>query len=225
MNRATKRAAAALVLGTLAGPLLAAGGHHAVDDARILDEGRCKLEGWAGRTGAPSRLVHAGAGCRVGPVELAAGSDYERQGGGAGSTTDNGLLAKWAREVGGGASVGLSVAPQWQARARPRHQGTTVVGLLTWEPREAVALHANVGRDLVRGGPDESRAGVSIDWTFREGWLVMAERFRQEGGHFARAGLRWTPSKDWTVDVSRAVRLRGAGESAWIVALTREFDR
>ncbi len=216
---------AAFFVVALAGSLQAqaAGGHHAVDDAAILEPGNCKLEGWFERSGAPARLLHAAAGCRVGPVELSGGSDYEREAGN--SQTEHGLTVKWAREVGAGWSIGAYAAPAWQARARPRYQGTTAAGLVTWAVRDGVQVHANLGRDFVHRGGDESRGGVSADWEFREGWTVMAERFRQEGGHFARAGLRWTPAKDWTVDLSRAVRLRGAGESSWTLGLTREFER
>ena len=79
---------------------------------------------------------------------------------------------------------------------------------------------------LVHRGPDQSRGGLSIDWAPGGGpWKLMAERYRQEGAHFARAGLRWTPAKDWTLDLSRAVVLRGPGDRSWTIGLTREFDR
>jgi hypothetical protein len=218
-----KRVGAALCTLAMSGAALAAGGHHAVDDAAILDPGACKVESWLERGLDGTRLLHAATGCRVGPVELVGGADYARQSGA--SQTNFGLAAKWATEIGNGLSVGASLGGDWQARARPRYQGSTVLGLLTWEATDGINLHANVGRDLVHQGDDESRGGLSIDWTVREGWLVMAERYRQEGGHFARVGLRWTPSKDWTVDLSRAHRLRGVGESSWTLGLTREFDR
>lgn len=217
-------AVTACLLATWAGSAAwAAGGHHAVDDAGILDEGRCKAESWFERSPGRTRLLHAAAGCRVGPVELSVGADHERQPGASG--TDYGLAAKWAREVVPGWHAGVSLAPSWQARARPRYQGTTLNGLVTWSPSDAVNLHANLGRDFVHRGSDESRGGLSIDWAFREGWQVMAERYRQEGGHFVRAGLRWEPARDWTVDLSRAHRLRGPGASSWTLGLTREFDR
>lgn len=220
------RAAMALLLAVQAAPLLAAGGHHAVDDAQVLEPGRCEAESWFQRSGAPSRLLHGEVGCRVGPVELAVSSEYERQrGDDPGSQTTHAVQVKWATELGAGVSAGLSVAPQWQARARPRWQATTAVALLTWQATESVALHANAGRDFVRNDTDQGRGGVSADWEFLQGWKAIAERYREEGGHFARAGLRWEPAKDWTVDLSRAKHLRGAGESSWTIALKREFGR
>ena len=218
-----KQRACAAFLAACCGGALAAGGHHAVDDAAILEPGACKVESWIERGLEGTRLLHGATGCRVGPVELVAGADYARQSGD--SQTNFGLAAKWATEIAQGLSIGALLGADSQARARPRYQGSTVLGLVSWQAAPAVNLHANVGRDLVHRGEDVSRAGLSIDWTPREGWLLMAERFRQEGGHFARAGLRWTPAKDWTVDLSRAHRLRGEGESSWVLGLTREFDR
>lgn len=224
--RSIPRAAMALLLAVQAAPLLAAGGHHAVDDAQILEPRRCEAESWFQRFGAPSRLLHGEAACRVGPVELELSSEYERQRGDTpGSQTTHGVKVKWVTELGAAVSAGLSVAPQWQARARPRWQATTAVALLSWQATDSLALHANAGRDFVRKVADQGRGGVSADWDFGHGWKVMAERYREEGGHFARAGVRWEPATDWTVDLSRAVRLSGAGESSWTIALKREFGR
>lgn len=224
--KSMRRAAVALLLAVHAAPLLAAGGHHAVDDALILEPHRCEAESWFQRSGAPSRLLHGEAACRVGPVELELSSEYERQrGDDPGSQTTHGVKVKWATELGARVSAGLSVAPQWQARVRPRWQATAALALLTWQAGESVALHANAGRDFIRSDADQGRGGVSADWEFRQGWKVMAERYREGGGHFARAGVRWEPAKDWTADLSHAVRLRGAGQSSWTIALKREFSR
>lgn len=50
----------------------AAGGHHAVDDAAILEPGQCYIETWLGReTRGARRLLHAGPACRVAGVDSA----------------------------------------------------------------------------------------------------------------------------------------------------------
>lgn len=214
---------AAVAACTLSATVWAAGGHHAVDDAEILDPGACELETWYERSGAPRRLAHLGAGCRVGPVELGAASEYEREDGT--SATGHGLQVKWATEIAKGLRLGAAVSPSWQARERPRFQGTVGLALLTWEASDTVRLHANLGRDFAHRASDEDRGGVSADWAFATGWTVMAERYRQEGGHFARAGLRWQPAEGWTLDLSRAVRVRGEGSNSWTAGLTYEFDR
>ena len=218
-----KRKAWLLAAALLTGTAWAAGGHHAVDDAAILDEGQCELEGWWTRTRGGERLLHAGAGCRVGPVELGAAAEHARQQGV--SATGWGLQAKWATEVASGLSLGVSVSPAWQAHVRPRHQGTTAAALLTWLPSESLAIHANLGRDFVHRGGDANRSGAAIEWTPRTGWTLMAERYVEEHAHFLRAGVRWAFAEGWSADASRAQRLRGTGESSWTIGVTRQFGR
>ena len=200
-----------------------AGGHHGVDDAAILEPGTCELEGWFTRAGAGERLFHAGVGCRVGPVELGAAAERARDP--AGHATGYGLQVKWAAELAPGVSAGLSLSPGWQARVRPRYQGSTLAALLTWTVTEDVALHANLGRDLVHGGADLPRSGVAVEWSPRSDWFLMAERYAEQQTHFVRAGLRWIVAEDWTVDLSRAHRLRGPGASNWTLGATWLIDR
>lgn len=199
-----------------------AGGHHAVDDAAILDEGACKVESWFARGGG-ERLLHAGAGCRVGPLELSAGADHAR--GGGSSATGYGLAAKWATELATGVNVGVLLAPGWQARVRPRYQGSTVLALATWAPRDDLSLHFNLGRDFLHRADDESRYGASVEWTPQSDWTLVVERFRAEQTHFVRAGVRWGFRDGWSVDLSRAQRLRGPGASDWTLGAIWEFPR
>jgi hypothetical protein len=44
----------------------AAGGHHAVDDANILEPGQCEQEDWFSRERGGTRIFHAGLNCGVG---------------------------------------------------------------------------------------------------------------------------------------------------------------
>jgi len=200
-----------------------AGGHHAVDDAAILEEGKCEVETWFSRAADRERLLHLGTGCRVGPVELGVAGEYSRLAGT--SQTAWGLQAKWATEVREGLSVGLSVGPAWQAHVRPRYQGFTLAGLLTWQAAETVAVHLNVGRDFVRRGDDLNRSGISLEWAPREGWSVVAERYAAEDSQFFRAGLRHNVNDKLTVDLSRAQRLSGPSPSNWTLGVTWLFDR
>ena len=216
--------ASALVAGlAMSGAAQAAGGHHGVDDAAILEPGTCELEGWFTRAGAGERLLHAGVGCRVGPVELGAAAERARDP--AGHATGYGLQVKWATEVAPGLSAGVSVSPGWQAHVRPRYQGTTVSGLLTWAVREDVALHANLGRDLLHGASDLNRSGVAVEWTPKAGWSLMAERYAESATQFVRAGVRWAIVENVTVDLSRAHSLRGPGSSNWTLGATWLIDR
>jgi hypothetical protein len=212
--------AAALLAG---GAAWAAGGHHAVDDAAILEPGNCKLESWFARAHGGERLLHAGGGCRVGPVELNAAGEYARPDGG--SETGSALQAKWATELAPGFSAGLSLATGWQAHARPRYQGSTLAALFTWAARDDLALHLNLGRDFVHRDRDENRAGVSVEWTARPGWSLVAERYREQATHFMRAGARWAFTEGWNVDLSRAQRLNGPGASNWTLGALWQFQR
>ncbi len=200
----------------------AADGHHAIDDASTLAHGVCKVDFWASKNRGDSRESHGGARCGAGPFELMIALDRERQDGE--TSRSPGLQVKWAQELREGLGVGLSVAPGWQRGANPRYQGTAITGLATWEASETVGLHLNLGRNFAHRAADETRGGVSADWTFHPQWQVMTERYRIDGGHFARAGLRWMPAKGWSVDASRAHHLRGSGASGWTLGLTREFE-
>ena len=203
----------------------AAGGHHAVDDAAILDPGLCKLEAWLTGAQGGERSAHAGGGCRIGPVELNGASEYARDGGP--SQTNFGLQAKWATELAPGVSAGASAATDWQAHVRPRHQGATLAVLLTWAVRDDLALHANLGRDFVHGGTDQNRSGVAAEWMARPGWSLVAERYAEDRTQFVRAGVRWSVSDAWNIDLSRAQRLRGPGasNSNWTLGATWQFER
>lgn len=206
-----------------AAPAWAAGGHHAVDDAALLEPGQCELEGWLARAHGGERLAHAGAGCRIGPAEVGLAGEHARLDGA--SATGWGMEAKWAMEWREGFSVGAKVGPSWAAHARPRYQGTSVSGLATWQPHEGIALHLNLGRDLVHRGDDLSRYGASVEWSAAPAWSLVAERYKEEGSHFVRAGVRFLAAESWSIDLSRSHRLGAAGASAWTVGATRALGR
>lgn len=203
-------------------PAMAAGGHHAVDDAAILDEGQCELESWAARSSAGERLLHAGVGCRAGWIEWGAAADYSRAA--ADSQVGWALQAKWAAEVAPGVSAGIAVSPSWLARAQPGWQGVAAIGLLSWNLPD-LALHVNLGRDLNHRAPDSSRWGVAAEWAPAADWTVVGERFAEQGSHYVRAGVRFGISRHLSLDVSRARRLRGPGDSSWTAGLTWLLER
>lgn len=200
-----------------------AGGHHGVDDATILAPGSCELESWLTRPRSGDGLLHAGAGCRVGPVELGLAGEYTRPDGS--SQASYGLQAKWAREWLPGLSVGWSLSSGWQAHVRPRYQGINAAALVTWAVRDDLAVHLNIGRDFVHRAADQNRSGISAEWTPRPGWSLVGERYDEQGTHFVRGGLRWAATDAWSVDLSRAHRLRGPGESSWTLGTTWQFGR
>lgn len=200
----------------------AAGGHHAVDDATILGPGECEAETWATHVPPSGHLLHAGVQCGVRGVEIGVAAEPSRQGGTRSDAWQAQL--KWAGEWRPGVLAGLSITPQWDTRAHPRYQGTTVATLLTLQPGDRWQLHANVARDWLREG-GQARAGVAADWTPDARWQLALERYLENRTGLMRAAVRWRPSGEWTLDMSRAQRLHGPRPSSWTLALTRSFAR
>jgi hypothetical protein len=132
---------------------------------------------------------------------------------------------KWALKVADEFSVGVSVLPAWGAHSRPRYQGAALIGLATWEARDNLSLHLNVGRDFLHRDEDDIRYGVAVEWTLLKAWSLLAERYQDRGAHFARAGVRWFAGAHWSIDLSRSFHISGPGASAWTLGATFRFDR
>lgn len=205
-------------------PAHAAGGHHAVDDAALLDPGQCQLETWWGHDiGGARTLLHAGPGCRVGAVEVGLSVDHLRQIG-SGSTSITGAQVKWARPVVDGWSAGIVLAVAAQDRS-PRALGSTAIVPITWQTTETLLTHVNLGRDFRHGQPDTNRAGLALEWSPLSAWSLVAERFREGGANFWRAGARWALTPSTSIDLSRARGLGNAAPAGWTLGLTWVVDR
>jgi hypothetical protein len=204
-------------------PAYAAGGHHAVDDATILDPGTCQFEVWIDHAaGGRGTLLHAGPGCRVGPVELSLNIDHFHADG-VGAVSAVGPQLKWVREIVPALSAGIVVSAAVRDRS-PNVVGSSVVVPLTWEAGESVRIHVNAGRDFLHDAANLSRSGAAVEWTAAPDWSLMAERFREVGLDFWRAGIRYSPCSGLSIDLSRAEGLAGA-PSRWALGLNFAFDR
>jgi hypothetical protein len=215
LPRVAPAALAALLAPTA--PAHAAGGHHSVDDATILEPGECQLETWADRTTDGSRSSqHLGPGCRVGPVELSLNLDRVRT---TNTAAVGGPQLKWAMPLNDTVSVGAAASLSWQDRA-PRSASRTAVLLATWQPAEAWLIHANAGRDFRPGEPSSAHAGAAVEWQAAPAWSFVGERFR-EGGYSAwRVGGRWALTGSVHVDLSRARSLAAGGPTWWTAGLS-----
>ena len=121
MDKTPQRYLAALLL--CAGSAQGAGGHHAVDDAIVLDPGQCELETWWEREDKSTRtLLHAGPACRVGAVELGLILNRTRQDG-DGTTTDAGVQVKWVHNIGDAWHAGVVLGLTGQNRS-PHYAGS-----------------------------------------------------------------------------------------------------
>ncbi len=220
---------AALLAAMLLGPglpiaALAAGHHHAVDDAALLDPGQCQLEGWVERAnGGARRLQHLEPACRIGPVELAIAGERERPAG-EGWTTGTGLQLKWARPLTDSVSIGVVASSRWQDRGRA-YDATTLVVPLTLRVDDALAVHLNAGRRFASGAPDDTRGGLGIEWTPVGTWTVIAEVYREERETFRRAGLRWALSPSLSIDLSHARGRSGGTAPWWTLGFGWVYDR
>ena len=217
-------------LGFLAGFCLvslsaqAAGGHHAVDDAAMLDVGKCKLEGWAEReTGGARTLHHLGTGCRVGPVELGLNLDKEKQAP-SDASTSFGPQIKWAFPLNDVLSVGVVASAKFNSQS-PRYASSTVVLPLSWRATDTLSAHVNWGRNFLRGGVGQPRGGVSLEWMPISDVSLVAERFREGANNSTHLGARFALTPDVKLDISRARSLHAGGVSWWTAGVIWEFDR
>ncbi|QPF73061.1 hypothetical protein G8A07_09125 [Roseateles sp. DAIF2] len=137
----------------------AAGGHHGVDDAALLEPGQCQLELWQERgRGNGHRLQHLGPTCRLGALEWSLNLDRSRSaGGGEGGDTERswGPQAKWA--TSGFLHPDLSIGLVWGATLRPHQRprlgAQSLLLPLSWQATPSLALHLNLGRDFRRQAP------------------------------------------------------------------------
>ena len=202
----------------------AAGGHHAVDDAAMLNAGKCKLEGWAERqTGGARTLHHLGTGCRVGPVELGLNLDKEKQTP-SDASTSFGPQVKWGFPLHDVLSVGVVVSAKFNSQS-PRYASSTVVLPLSWRATDTLSAHVNWGRNFLRGGAGQPRGGVSLEWTPNNDVSLVAERFREAANNATRLGARYALTPDVKLDISRARSLHTGGVSWWTAGAIWEFDR
>ena len=206
----------------------AAGGHHSVDDAALVDPGQCEVEVWADRYRAASRgLVHAGAACRWGAFEWGANLDRTTASGES-SSFAYGVQAKWARPIADSLTGGVLVAATWQSTAPRKLVGGSVIVPLTWQATDTLLLHANLGRDFRNGAADTSRAGVALEWSPTAQWSFVLERFRENDGDFWRTGVRRVINPQLSVDLSRASDIRSGSAHAsawWTLGLNWAFPR
>lgn len=201
----------------------AAGGHFDVDDAAVLQPGRCQYEVWVTRTlVASTTLLHGGSACRVGPVELGLSDDR------VSTATDMhnlfGSQLKWAANtLDGKLGVGLVwiVGRDLTAGGRPAH---TLFVPFTWAAAETLAFNVNLGADRDPDHVRTRRLGLSGEWIAHKQLTVVAERLTYGGAWTSRLGARWSVGGATSVDLS-AARIGAAATHGYSIGLNHEFAR
>lgn len=202
-------------LAALAGPALAAGGHHDVDDATVLDPGHCQVETWALSGRGPSLAArHLGPACNLGGLEWGLNIDRVRQDGLA--ATSLGPQLKWVADPAARRlSVGLVGGLTWRSGGPRRPVGGVYLPATLWLGGEGQwQLHANLGHDDDPGNGRFRRWGTGVDWVVNDRWVFTAERRALFGQQLSRAGLRFNLTPLASTDLSLA-----RGGDARVVAL------
>lgn len=204
-------------------PTAWAGRPLSADDASTADAGSCQLESWLEGQGSDRALVVAPA-CGIAPgMELAA--DYTTFHPRDDVRAGAGLAFKWVPEAwawdtaAGPLKLGLKLSASWLRPAGSgwQHSQLGALGLLTWQPQEDWALHANLGRARERSsGSSATLLNLAVSWTPAEQALLFAEtrannRRQVFGGTVNTVGGRWWLLKDVLGLDLTASREAGAG--------------
>ena len=156
-------------------------------------------------------------------MELGLSLDREKQAD-AVSTTSFGPQVKWAYAVNDALSVGAALSLKFNSGS-PRYAGSSLVLPLTWRLTDAVSAHVNWGRNFLRGGVSQPKAGASLEWSPVSDLSLVAERFREADSNATRVGAGYALTPSVKLDISRARTLNAEGSSWWTAGLTWEFDR
>lgn len=176
----------------LAGSALAAGGPYVVDDAEILERGRCEIEAWHTRGGRDDYSTTVAPACHLIPgVELGLGATFARE---AGDRAESfGLEAKtiFVEPKDGGVGFGLAGGFEY-GRQSNRVDGVFAFAPLSLDPVDGVRLNLNIGWEWER---EERRHfatwGVGGDWAALPRFSVIGEVFgRHRGKVGAQFGVR-----------------------------------
>jgi hypothetical protein len=217
---ATMAVGASLLLACAAGR--AAGGHHAVDDAAIADPGQCQVELWAEHS-PQHHLQHLGPACNIAGAEV--GINLDRNALSPSPTLRlRGVQSKWAWELRPGLSAGLAVGATWQSGGPPDRTYSLLLPM-TWQPRDDLWLHLNLGRDFRHAATDLTRRGIAMEWQPHPQWQGLVEWFDDGLRLQRRAGLRYIPTSQLSIDLSRAQATTGQREAWWTLGLTWTWNR
>ena len=216
----------------MAAPLAMAGRPLASDDASTTEAGSCQLEAWSGRAGSERSLVLAPACGLLPGLELAA--DRSRFSPRGTQPDGAGLALKWLPPGGrvetglGELNLGLKFSGAWGQLAGSswRATQTSVLGVATWKPGQAMALHANLGAARDRAsGTRATLLNLALVWSPQDALLLFAESLANSqravfGGAVRSAGARWWLVQDTLgLDLTASREAGVSGPTRWTFGL------
>jgi len=207
----------------VSGHALAAGGHHDVDDATVLETGHCQVETWVFSGRSPALTAqHIGPACNFGGLEWGLNLDRVRQQGNR--VNSLGPQVNWVVDPAAKRlSVGLAAGLTWRDRGPRRPVTSFYVPATLWLGNEGQwQLHANVGHDDDPSDGHFQRWGAGVDWTLNDRVVLTAERRAQFGQSLTRAGLRVNLTPLASVDFSLG---RGGDTRLLAIGFNWEWER
>lgn len=201
----------------------AAGGHHAVDDATMLERGECHVESWYEFLRGGDGLLQIGPGCNIGGVEWT--FSYERARFDDGSSLNAYTPeAKYAHALDDNWAVAGAIGATYAA-ANSRWQTMELRLPVTYFLGDIAAIHATAAHFFERGGDNVWFWGVASDITLPADFELLLETFREDNEWFGRVGLRYfLPVEGLIADISHAASERSEGEHITTLGLTWEFE-
>jgi hypothetical protein len=206
-----------------AGPVLATGGHHAVDDATILQRGRCHVESWAEFGRSSDYFATLSPACHVGGLEWTLGLEQERADGASTWRLAPQLKAAWPLGQSRWAA-GAVVAAGSQDVYR-RWEATTVLVPLSFAA-DYFDLHFNLGYDWIRGEPDDWRYGASLYRRVAGPVAGVFALFREADAWHGQLAFRWYLARDGlSVDLGVTGSESGSRDGWATLGVNYEFGR
>lgn len=172
-------------------PVVAMGGHYAVDDAAMADPGRCEVYAWYSRGGSDDQAVEGELACNpLGNLELALGLGRFREG----NDWDTGVAVE-AKSVIRNAAVGgwgwgVVGRSEWRDTLSD-HSNVQLYIPVTVIVNDRVALHVNGGGVWEREDRNAAIWGAAFDVNLTPGLNLIGESYgTHRGGTEFQVGLR-----------------------------------
>lgn len=207
----------------LSNAALAAGGHYAVDDATLIDPGRCAVEAWYARADGDNDDVTVIPACNLtGNLELGLGLSRLQEAGERDTVVEFAAKTLFRELEPGGWGWGLAVASTWGG-ALERHEGAVAYLPLSVHAGEALVLHGNLGWAYERDDDDAAIWGVGADYGLTPWVNLIAETYgSHRGGTELQVGLRFGIA-DGALDLSYGRSRADAGDDWVTVGFAWDF--